>query len=177
MENQISTIEVIEVNTPFPKKLKEKNIVILDVETEDQQIAVLGYYVVGSGKIKQLIFPSKVSPDFLKNTKFFKNTFLSGIKIACYNTSFEKKLFSLSQSKLIELQPYKYAAKERLISLETIDQISSKHLPVFNTKNFGIWSFHNYSCIIKEIVLYLGIGNFVKPNIKELYLQKVMANI
>ena len=170
-------MDVIEISTPFPKKIIEEDVVILDVETEDQQITVLGYYKVGANKIKQILFPNKISPDFLKNSPFFKTNFLSGSKIACYNTSFEKNLFSLPEHKLIELQPFRYAAKERIISLETIDQTSSKHLPAFIPKHFGIWGFHNYSCIIKQIILYLGIGNFAKMNIKELYMKKMRFNV
>ena len=176
-KNEKLTVDAIELNIDFPKRLIKKDIVILDVETEDQQITVLGYYRVGSDEIKQILFPTKISPEYLRHTPFFKKNFLSGVKIACYNTSFEKNLFSLPAHKLIELQPYKYAPKERIISLKSIDQTSSKYLPRFIKKNFGIWAFHNFSCIIKQIVLYLGLENFSNPNIKEIYMQKVVNNV
>jgi len=162
----------IEVKIPFPPFFKRQNVTIFDVETEDLNITVLGFYHIGDTVIHQVFFPEPISPMVLKATKFFHKNFLQPIRrLAIFNVSHEAGLFDLDRKQCIELQPMPYTAKEKYIFIQSLSK--ARQIPPWEPKNYKEIAFHNYSCLIKETILYLGLENFASPSLKSTYLAEV----
>ncbi len=162
----------IHIQIPFAAKLDRERVIVLDTESEDQNITVLGYYEMGESFIHQVFFETPVSPQLLAKTAFFQQLFLrSHYRIAIYYVGHEAALFDLDPTRCIELQPLAYAPKERYIKIQSLSK--ARRLPAWTRESIAEICFHNYSCLIKQIILYLGREDFARPGLKTHYLEKV----
>lgn len=161
---------------PFHGALQPAPVIIIDTETEDQNITVLGYYRIGESHIHQIFFPTPISPRWLRQTEWFEQNFLDPtVRLAIYNVCFEAELFGLEKDRCLELQPLPYMAKEEYILLKSLT--TTRHIPRWTDRTKAIIGFHNYSCIIKEIWLYLGRHDFCLANIQHIYSQEVRHHL
>ncbi|MCK5345369.1 MAG: hypothetical protein KAR20_18290 [Candidatus Heimdallarchaeota archaeon] len=173
MAEDIQVIKIKEYRTAFPWNTP-KNTIVIDVEVSEGLICVFGYYHVGSTHIHQLIFLDPITPEYFIQSPLFHEIIAGDVKIAAYNTKFERELLQIPKDReMIELQPSPYYPKENYIQLKSLDQTSAKNLPPYGPKTIKKWVFHNYSCLIKQIILLQGKNSFAKPNIKEIFLKQL----
>jgi hypothetical protein len=69
-------------------------------------------------------------------------------------------------NKCVELMPYPYCPKERFIILESLDKVSGRKNAKWGVDSFADIIIHNYSCMVKEIILYLGLRSFAIYDIR-----------
>ena len=84
--------------------------------------------------------------------------------------------------KMIELSPRKYLQKEDVIQIATLDMRKHREITQYydtvdlnNAQQYNAYlrqlAFHNLSCLIKAIMLYLGISTFSKQDFKTNYME------
>jgi hypothetical protein len=173
MSDNAQIFKIKDIATPFNLNDLEDTVVI-DVEVSEGLICVFGYYRMGATHIHQLLFLDPISPEFFIQSPIYHEIVAGDVKIAAYNTKFERKLLKIPEDReMIELQPSPYYPKEDYIQIKSLDQTSAKNLPAYGPKTMKIWVFHNYSCLIKQIILLQGLKSFSNPNIKEVFLRQL----
>ena len=146
------------------------NAIIVDTESNDRGIVVFGYFELGKTSVHQIVFDPPVS-NLPRDIQEILETYAG--RIYCYYVEHEAEILNIPNEWLNELMPYPYQAKEKLISILSLDRTSSKYLPKFSKSSLGRWVFHNYSCLMKQLVLYLGQDTFLRHNIKEIMIERI----
>ncbi len=159
--------KAIIIETPiFKNPPAADGVVLFDAETERyrlvQSVTVLGWHGIGEKCVKQAIFSKPCPAHAVAESEFFASTFLRpGIRLGAYNANFEADLLGVPVA--IEVMPRAYAAKEKYISIESLSTERGGELPKWGPASQQEICFHNLCCIVKIVMLYLGLDTFAHP--------------
>jgi len=167
----LSIPRYFEVILPFTSlgrdSFADREVIVVDSECEDQKMVVLGYYDNRTAGIHEVVFPDPITTDEFLHTEIYHRLFdLQSRKIAVYNSDFESQILGIPKDRCIELMPYPYCPKEKFIILESLDKVSGRKNGKWGPTTYTDIIIHNYSCMVKEILLCLGHQNFARYDIR-----------
>jgi len=168
-QNTTLPFPFLEIVLPFARLGKEpcedREIVVVDCEVDMEKLCVIGYYDFSTG-IHEFIFPTPIATQEFQQTSLFQQLFGNDVKIAAYNIEYEHRMLGVPKDRCIELMPYPYCPKEKFIIVESLDKVSGRKNAKWSPASYADIIIHNYSCMVKEILLYLGLRNFARFDIR-----------
>ena len=102
---------------------------------------------------------------------YVRDLYASDCKVAVYNKTWEVQMLDfdpIDRERLIELMPFDYCPKEKYVKMSPLSHRSSKFLPAWNEENLEKWAFHNFSCLVKEFLLYI-TQDSITPDVRFRY--------